>query len=1080
MDNNTSDDGQLWFGPAVYHPAGLEVDTSQDVHMQPKPKERVSESTESRQVEQKPPMKNGKKRTRLEEALSPSIPQPQPAIPSTAHPPRAPQTQPRNLSNDERVRRMFHVPVRQRLSPRQFEKFMLQAHPQDSLVRHCGLPLASSYAQQSKRPNAGSSYAQRSKGSNAGDIDPPAKRPRGRPRKHPLPKANPPAQIDPEVQINANRNLPPPPPVPDASRWLSGHESQNMIINAQNTHRRPFPPTAPMPPMSPFPPDLFDSQRPGWEQVTGGLPPSAFQFEQQRGLAPYSQGFQQRFNGSKPHLNPGARKPRAPVRNRAPIDNKAVARMNYFLEMQAKAIDRRIMEAEAAVRQVSETHKDLTDGEVAMAKSLFRSDVEWNDLSWGVKWVILWILNKTDRFAKIVTLILHLGHRQVHEFIEQYIRQHLLWETWKENVEQIPHAALLQYALEKRQTVAELLQQYRPLLYTEQMTRQDKEKGAGFLLSLGLPGVVEDFKAFTNEKLSGFLRLDIEWDFIQEVIDKQQILASVGLRWLNPEGVGEVIMRSLPQEDSEPKSGLRNPLTKITLFGPTNDDGQDVEMTQDESELTDNDQTSHISKQPVDPEATDEEAEPESLPCPEAPLLSLIPEPHGLMAIPAHQQLLRFAIHRTAPESYGIVQGTYASDLVSTHVEEERGLLPVHSAYRPKGFPFYAKHVPGIIGFSDEDPVGEIFAGTMSEDEGLTEEQMKRHDALCARGRAFAEVAHFSPGPQMGGWPQNGRNDTGYYRESGLNRVINPPSVEHTVPVPSSGQLHEQDEPPTPSKQLRQMLEKYNGFLTKTNQEEKSSSSDSDDEAAMDISDIPLPEPENDEEYCPKKRSSRKPSRKRATSTRKVGRPRKASVRKNDNVTPKNVEGIQDHGGQADTGSGESSMQNALDAQKKTPTKEHTRDNTPSSGPPSSGRIKLTIRPSQTPTPTEPSNPEPEVTMPSIPSQDHSTPTRPPIPRSKHAVSARYATYASVSTHAHFAQTAIHSAKRSVNATTTGIHTNIVDQNKLTLEFSKIKRCGKQYADRAEFAWKAERAEYAGTAFEADDALHVLGQGTSE
>ncbi|CEI41952.1 unnamed protein product [Fusarium venenatum] len=1045
-DNDTSDDGQLWFGPAVYHPAIREVDTSQDAHMQSKPEEKVIESTETQEPEQNPPMKNGKKRARSEPTLPPSIPQPQPdnrrpANPGTALPPSAPQTQPGDLSNDERT------------------------HHQDSLVRHCGLPPASSYAQRPKR-------------SDAGDINPPVKRPRGRPRKHPQPGANLSTQINPQVLINANGNLPPPPPVPDASRWLNGHESQNMITNAQNTHRRPFSPTAPMPFMPPLPPGPFDLQRPGREQATGGLPPSASKLEQQRNLAFYSQGFQQRFDCSNPHLNPGAHGPGAPVRNGRPIDYRAVARMHYFMEMQEKAIERRIMEAEDTLRQVPEKHDDLTDEEVAMAKSLFRSDVEWNDLSWGVKWVILWILNKTDRFAKIVTLILHLGHRQVHEFIEQYIRQHLFWETWKENVERIPHAALLQYALEKRQTVAELLQQYRPLLYTEQMTQQDEEKGADFLLSLGRPGVLEEFKAFTNEKLSGFLRLDIEWDFIQEVIDKQQILASVGLRWLNPEGVGKVIMRSLPQEDSKPKSGLRNPFTKITLFGPTNDDGQDSDMS--ESKPTDNDQTSHISKQPVDPEATDKEADPESLLCPETPLLSLIPEPHGLMAIPAHQQLLRIAIHRTAPESYGIVQGTYASNLVSTHLEEERGLLPVHSSYRPKGFPFYAKHVPGIIGFSDEDPVGEVFGGTMSQDEGLTEQQLMRHDALCARGRAFTQIAEsgqFSPGLQTVGRPQDGRNETGYYRESGLNRVVNAPSVEYTVSVPSPGQLHERDEPPTPSKQLRQMLEKYNGFLTKNNQEEKSSSSDSDDEAAMDISDIPLPEPEKDEEYCPKKKSSRKPPRKKATSTRKVGRPRKPAVRKNDNVTPKKVEGLQGHGGQADTGSGESSMQASFDAQKKTPTKDHTGDNTPSSGPPSSGRIELTIRPSQTPTPTEPSNPELEVT---IPRQDHATPTRAPIPRSKHAVSARYATYASVSTHARFAQTAIRSAKRGVDATTTGTPNNIVDPNKLTLEFSKIKRCGKQYADRAEFAWKAERAEYAGAAFEADYALHILGQGTSE
>ncbi|KAL3590957.1 hypothetical protein FPOAC2_13161 [Fusarium poae] len=962
-DNGTWDNGQVLFGPA-----GQEVDTLQDAHMQSEPRKRAFEMTGPGNAKRQRLMREGEEPARSESTLPPSFPQPQPG-----------RMKPDKSVTDERVRRMFSAPPKQE-RVKDFDTFFLQQYPLDSLARPSGLPWAS------KERHA------------------PVKKPRGRPRKTPPDDTK---HVNPQRLTYAPGKLPPPQPIPDGLLLPNGYESQIETTNGQDH----------------FP-------------------------------------FEQDFSVAKLPQHPEAYGPGLPAMNEIPFDFRAVSSMKYYMAKQRLERKHSILDAiDADTLAETNTGNDV----LAQSKESLDSHEEtWNGLSWGVKWVILWILNKTNRFAKIVTLILHLGHRQVHEFIEQYIRQYLFWETWKEHVERIPHAALLEHALEKRQTVAELLQQYRPLLYTEQITRQDEEKGAGFLFSLGQPGVVEEFKALMNEKLTGFLRLDIEWDFIQEVIDKQQILASVGLRWLNPEAVGRAIMRSLPQEDMKQKSGLRNPLTKITLFGSTKDDGQDSNMSQNESEPTDNDQTSQTNKQPV-AEARDEEAYSESLPFPEAPLLSLLPGPHGRQAIPAHQKLLKVAIHRTAPESYGTVQGVFASKLVSTLVEEERGPLPIPSAYRPRGFPFYAKHVPGIAGYSNEDLVGEVHPGTTSQNGGLTDRQLMRHDALSARGRAFTQIAERPA-------TQNGRNGTGHYRESGLNRVINAPVAEHTVSAPSSGRLNEREEPPTPSKQLRQMLEKYNGFLTETNQEEKSASSDSDDEAAMDISDIALPEPENDEEYCPKKKSSRKPPKKKATSVRKVGRPRKASIKKND-TTQKNAEGLQGHGGQIGAGL-ESNTQDSFNAQK-TPTKEHTRDGPPSSGPPSSSRRKIIIRQSQTPTPAEPSNPEPGVT---IPRQDHPTPTRATIPRAKHAVSAKYATYASMSTHARFAQTAIHSAKGVADLTTITLPNNVADPSKLTLEFSKIKRCGKQNVDRAEFAWKAERAEFAGTAFVAEDALQVLGK----
>ncbi|KAM0296964.1 hypothetical protein ACHAPM_010151 [Fusarium culmorum] len=774
-----------------------------------------------------------------------------------------------------------------------------------------------------------------------------------------------------------------------------------------------------------------------------------------------------------------------------PKNNKALYILYHFMMKREEENNPFFKESETKKRIKILKKDPLTDKEKAQLKKLFNSltrgeegvdnHVEaWDDLSWGVKWVILWILNGTNRFAKIVSLILHLRHRQAREFTEQYTRQYFMWEIWKENVERIPHAALLEHALEKRQTVAELLQQYRPPLYTEQISRQDEEKGMFFLINLNNTAVTEEFKAFMHEKQPGFLRLDIEWDFIQETIDNQQILASVGIGWLNPSEVAKVMMRSLPKKVSEQNAGMRDPLSFITLSGDTfEDEGHDSDMSQNEVEPTDDSQALEMGKRLVELEARDEEMGLENLPLPEAPLLPLIPGPHGPQATPDQQQMLRFALQRTTPESYSIVHGVYASRLVSTLEEEERAPFPAQSAFRPRGFPFYARHIAGIVGHSDEYPVGEVLGGSESQSMGSTDRQLARHDTPSARVRSSPQIAQrgsFNLGQQTGGSSatQNSPNESGYYSKWQVNNLANPPNVEHNAFGPSTvsipRQLQEPDAAPTPSKQLSQMLEKYQGFLTKSNKEEKGASTDddSDDGAAMELGDVALPEPENDEDYCPKKKSARKPPKKKTTAVRKsgrpVGRPRKATLKKNNTATPKNV---------GYTEAGESSTLNSFDAQK-TPTKKQTGDSPLDSGPPSSGRIKLIVRPSQTSTSNEPNNPEHEVTIPRV---DTTTPSRARVSKAKYAISAQYATYASMSTSARFAQTAVHGTKGIADTATLDVPSSIIDPNKLVLGFSKITKDGKRHVDRAEFAWRAERAEFAGTAFEADDALQILARG---
>jgi len=86
-----------------------------------------------------------------------------------------------------------------------------------------------------------------------------------------------------------------------------------------------------------------------------------------------------------------------------------------------------------------------------------------------------------------------------------------------------------------------------------------------------------------------------------------------------------------------------------------------------------------------------------------------------------------------------------------------------------------------------------------------------------------------------------------------------------------------------------------------------------------------------------------------------------------------------------------------------------------------------------------------------------------------------------MSTHAHFAQTAVRRSGQNNETEIPRILRNQIQPNELRAAFENIRSEGVGYADRASFAWKAEKADCAGIAFEADDANEVLtGEGQAD
>ncbi|KAG5750686.1 hypothetical protein H9Q72_006755 [Fusarium xylarioides] len=510
--------------------------------------------------------------------------------------------------------------------------------------------------------------------------------------------------------------------------------------------------------------------------------------------------------------------------------------------------------------------------------------------------------------------------------MEFYLREYYSWRVWQEHIEKIPNADLLEHALEKRQTVPELLREHRPPLYTDNIPDQDKQKGVEFLQGLQISGVVEEFLEYTENGMLDFLRLDIEWEFLQDAIDKQQMLGSLELGWLDPEKVGLLMAQiSAPEASSGPfrypelgdpfLGTIKRRLTPPPTDAPDEDvmmkdDGYDSDATHDASE--EDDKPRDKEKQPAVPEQQDERATKD-----DRPLASLIPGPLGEVPLPYQQHILQLASQRYYHQAYTHLRGK----AVSTLVEEERTPYPPASAYCPTGFHYLAKQkqVRGLIG--PEGGKRPMHRGDVEYGEGSARQEARGNTSSMA-GRASGVprisrrglesrtvlTSHFEDAfltdPRYD-YVMNQRQKPVYLEEVPKHdreqeeqhaSFTSAPDEESLPFIQASGstlQPNQYSAPTilghkaptnnsTPSEQLRQMLDaNWSGFLKKkgskstansvTRQTRVSQDIESEVEADPMTMPIDVPEPENDGDYNPKKKTPKKSGR---------GRPRKASLKK--------------------------------------------------------------------------------------------------------------------------------------------------------------------------------------------------------
>ncbi|KPM36532.1 hypothetical protein AK830_g10039 [Neonectria ditissima] len=159
--------------------------------------------------------------------------------------------------------------------------------------------------------------------------------------------------------------------------------------------------------------------------------------------------------------------------------------------------------------------------------------IAWNDLTWGIKWIILNTLDTNQRFAKTVSITLRLTRHQVREFIALYIKEYQRWQVYEDRVQKIPWNDLRLHAHESNKTVVDIIHEYRPRLSTDCLPHQAIQMGCLFLRNNRLEKYVRDLESWTGVGAVDFLVLNIEGDILQECVDYSMVKNAVEAGKLN-------------------------------------------------------------------------------------------------------------------------------------------------------------------------------------------------------------------------------------------------------------------------------------------------------------------------------------------------------------------------------------------------------------------------------------------------------------------------------------------------------------------------------------------------------------------
>ncbi|KAH6971575.1 hypothetical protein BKA56DRAFT_621300 [Ilyonectria sp. MPI-CAGE-AT-0026] len=294
----------------------------------------------------------------------------------------------------------------------------------------------------------------------------------------------------------------------------------------------------------------------------------------------------------------------------------------------------------------------------------------WEDLNPGVRWIMIKILNGTNRFAKVVSMLLRLTRPQVHEFVAAYTTECLQWQIYEQHVTKIPWQDLFMHAVETKTSVVSLIHENRPLLSTDQVSQRDIELGCAFLRDRGLKDYVSELQGWIKAGRLDFLSLTIERDILQDCLDNKVINNAARRGWVDLEAVRNYVSSQAEAPPKRPRSPFLG-----TLKGrlpPREEQDKDAPCPERVSTL---DTGVDVRNSSVNEDRQRQELS----------IFRPISELSGRGPTPKESMELRHAIQRQFPQGFQHISGALATTLV----EENQPMRPFRkeTSFRTGQFP---------------------------------------------------------------------------------------------------------------------------------------------------------------------------------------------------------------------------------------------------------------------------------------------------------------------------------------------------------------------------------------------------------
>lgn len=197
-----------------------------------------------------------------------------------------------------------------------------------------------------------------------------------------------------------------------------------------------------------------------------------------------------------------------------------------------------------------------------------KENLEWEDLSLGVRWIILLRLSEQHSFAAVVVSQLKLSQHQVHEFVTSYINFCDQWNAFENTVVQ-RSMALGGYAEQRDRLLINWLHEKRPQLPYDRITDEHVQMGLRFLRERGIVDHNVDLQEWADEKdTKDFAHIRIEIPLMRDCMDHRLLRRAAAAKLLSVREIEEAIRQhGRDNRRNEYKAHIGNSMTNDAFLG---------------------------------------------------------------------------------------------------------------------------------------------------------------------------------------------------------------------------------------------------------------------------------------------------------------------------------------------------------------------------------------------------------------------------------------------------------------------------------------------------------------------------------